>query len=263
MGRWEKVPVGPVKVAETGFAHERCYLSSLGHCGTKMTRKHFISRNILEKITSSTLRFENAAHFFAGKETLEIGIDGFSSKVLCDNHNSALSDLDTAAGLAFSRIEALTADVLRNATSKESMKSLYVVSGIDIERWLLKVYCGLIAAKKIRTQSGAILQTDPLQAHLLQSLMGNVSLCAPLGLHTHAFPGQQLQAGRISFSTIKLTDGSDEVGGLMLSLGLISLVLITSIKFGEIFTEPNWYRHQTLAWNLKQRQTRISFLFTY
>ena len=263
MGRWEKVPLSAIEMRETGLAHKRCYLSSFGNCGTKMTREHFISRNILEKITSSTLKFENSAHFFGGKETVEIGVDGFSSKVLCDHHNSALSTLDAAAGLAFSRMEALTADVLRSATSKEAVRSLYVVSGVDIERWLLKIYCGLVAAKKIRTQSGAILQTDPLQAYLLQSLMGNASLCAPLGLHTHAFSGQQLQTGQISFSTIKLTDGSDEVGGLMFSLDLISLVLITSPKFGEAFTEPNWYRHQTLAWNLRQGQSRIGFLFTY
>src|SRR5258708_7122503 len=141
MGRWEKAPLSPIEMRETGFAHNRCYLSSFGNCGTKMTREHFISRNILEKITLSTLKFENAAHFSGGRETLEIGVDGFSSKILCDHHNSALSTLDTAAGLAFSRIEALTGDVLRSTTSKEAIKSLYIVSGIDLERWLLKVYC--------------------------------------------------------------------------------------------------------------------------
>jgi hypothetical protein len=263
MGRWEKTPVGPIEMVETEFANKRCYLSSLGNCSTKISKEHFISRNILEKITSSTLKIENAAHFFGGKSTLKIGIDAFASKVLCDHHNSALSSLDTVAGLAFARIESLTADALRSATARDATRSLYIVSGIDIERWLLKVYCGLVAAKKIRTQSGAILLEDPLQTYLLSSLMGYASLCSPLGLHIHSFPGQQLQSGRISFSTIMLTDGSDQVGGLMLSLGLINFVLITSPKFGETFTEPNWYRHQALAWNVRQGRTRLAFLFTY
>jgi hypothetical protein len=263
MGRWEKSPVGIVQGPKTNFMHERCYLSPLGNCGPKMTREHFVSRNILERITTSTLKFENAAHFFGGKETVEIGVDAFSSKVLCDNHNSALSALDTAAGLVFSTIESLTKDLVRITTSPVPVKSFHVASGLDTERWLLKVYCGLIAAGKIRTLSGAILESDPLQPLLLQSLMGNASLCAPLGLHTHSFIGQTIASGRISFGTIKLTDGSDEVGGLMLSLGVMNFVLITSPKFGLAFTDPNWYRHQTLAWNVRQGRSKLAFLFTY
>jgi hypothetical protein len=255
--------VGTIETPETNFKHERCYLSSLGNCGTKMTKEHFISRNILERITTSTLKFENAAHFFGGKATVEIGVDTFSSKVLCDNHNSALSALDTAAGLAFSTIESLAADLVRHAAGPAPLISFHIASGLDMERWLLKVYCGLIAAGKIQTLSGNVLQRDPLEPWLLQSLMGNALLCAPLGLYTHAFSGQRLQSGRISFGTIKLTDGSDEVGGLMLSLGIMNFVLITSPKFGLAFTDPNWYRHQTLGWNVRQGRSRLAFLFTY
>jgi hypothetical protein len=80
MGRWEKSTVGIIEPPETNFMHERCYLASLGNCGPKMTREHFISRNILERITASTLKFENAEHFFGGKATVEIGVDAFSSK---------------------------------------------------------------------------------------------------------------------------------------------------------------------------------------
>ena len=253
--------MGNFETPETGFVHERCYLSSLGNCGTKMTREHFISRNILERITTSTLKFENAAHFFSGKATAEIGVGAFSSKVLCDNHNSALSILDTAAGLAFSTIKSLAADLVRSATAP-AVKSFYIASGLDMERWLLKVYCGLVAAEKIRSLSGNVLQRDPLEPYFLQALMGNASLCAPLGLHTHTFAGQKLEAGRLSFGTIKLTDGSDEIGGLMLSLGVMNFVLVTSPKFGLAFT-ANWYRHQTLAWNVRQGESRLAFLFTY
>jgi hypothetical protein len=134
MGRWEKSPVGIIEAPETNFMHERCYLASLGNCGPKMTKEHFISRNILERITTSTLKFENAEHFFGGKATVEIGVDAFSSKVLCDNHNSALSDLDTAAGCAFSTIETLTANVVRAATTPAPIKSFHIASGLDMER---------------------------------------------------------------------------------------------------------------------------------
>ena len=263
IGRWEKSPVGITETPETHFVHESCYLSPLGNCGAKMTREHFISRNILERITTSTLKFENAAHFFGGKATVEIGVDAFSSKVLCDSHNSALSGLESAAGLAFSTIELLAANFVHSAASPAAVKSFHIASGLDMERWLLKVYCGLVAAGKIRTLSGNVLRHDPLQAYLLQSIMGNACLCAPLGLHIHSFVGQRLESGRVSFGTIKLTDGSDEVGGLILSLGVMNFVLITSPKFGFEFSNPSWHRHQTLAWNIRQGKSRLAFLFTY
>jgi hypothetical protein len=122
-----------------------------------MTREHFLSRNILERITTDTLRFENAGHFFGGRDTVDIGIDSFSAKVLCDKHNSALSNLDAAAGAAFSSIEALGKDVIDSASLENSRRSCFhLSSGVDIERWLIKVYCGLVAAQRIRSASGRV-----------------------------------------------------------------------------------------------------------
>ncbi|MGA3194072.1 MAG: hypothetical protein ABSD39_03640 [Terriglobales bacterium] len=64
--------------------------------------------------TNSLITIENAGHFFRGKERVEIGIDDFVAKVLCDTHNGALGPLDAAAGLAFSAIEALVKDVKKS-----------------------------------------------------------------------------------------------------------------------------------------------------
>jgi hypothetical protein len=229
-----------------------------------MTREHFISENVLEKMATNTLRFENAGHFFGGKQTVEIGIDDFCAKVLCDKHNPALSDLDAAAGTAFSTIEALAKDCVEFANlERRSLSQFHLSSGVDIERWLIKVYCGLVAAKKVRSSSGRIIERDTLQPDLLNALVGTDSLGSPLGLYMHTFVGQQRSLGGLSFATIQLTDGSDEVGGLMLSLGLMNFVLVTSDKYNLTFRDPNWYRHQTLAWNAKRGSVRLAYLFTY
>ena len=231
-------------------------------CTSKMSREHFISRNILEKLTKDDkLKFENAGHFFGGKSHVEIGIDGFASKVLCDNHNSALSPLDTTAGAAFQRIEELTTDMIR-ADKGNNLNSFHVVSGIDIERWMIKVFCGLVAAGKIRSASGRIEQLCSLPHELLEALMGATALQSPLGLYMHTFTGQIRKSG-LSFGTLKLTDGSDQVGGLLLSLGVMNLVLVTSQRYTQTFNEPTWYRHQTLAFDAKHKGSRIRFLFTY
>ncbi len=266
-GCWEKTPVGAINlpgINNLSSVNDRCYLSSFGGCSSKMTREHFVSKNILARVaTNSLITIENAGHFFRGKERVEIGIDDFVAKVLCDTHNGALGPLDAADGLAFSAIEALVADVKRIADEKTALESFHISSGLDIERWMIKVFCGLVAAGRIRGSSGQTLQLSDLPSCLLDALLGNTSLPSPLGLYQNTFVGQTLNLGGLSFGTIKLTDGSDAVGGLLLSLGPMNFVLITSTAYGQAFREPNWYRHQTLAWNVKQGGSRVAYLLTY
>jgi hypothetical protein len=192
-----------------------------------------------------------------------MGIDDFCAKVLCDNHNSTLSVLDTAAGLAFSTIEALARESMGIASLGRRQTFSHLSSGIDIERWMIKVYCGLLAAKKIRSASGQTVQRNALEPRLLKSLLGTDSLPSPLGLYQHIFVGQQLKPGSLSFGTIQLTDSSDEVGGLMLSLGVMNFVLVISPRYGQTFHDPNWHRHQSLVWNIRQGDVKAAYLFTY
>lgn len=262
-GRWEKTPVGVINVSGPAFKNDRCYLSPLGYCGAKITKEHFISRNILKRISTDTLRFEGAAHFFGGRQNIDIGIDDFSAKVLCDNHNSSLSVLDDAAGLAFSTIEALGRTCWDLAKLGRGRTSFQLSSGMDIERWMIKVYCGLVAAKKIRSACGKTVERSALEPYLLNSLVGTSPLPSPLGLYMQTFVGQQLKPGALCFGTIQLADGSDDVGGIMLSLGLMSFVLVISPRYGHTFHDANWHRHQTLAWNIRQGAVRVAYLFTY
>jgi hypothetical protein len=234
----------------------------MSNCSAKLTKEHFISRNILKKITNGKMKIENAGFFFGGKSVVEIGIDGFSSKVLCENHNSALSPLDTAAGLAFERIEELTKDIISTHVKGYRLNSFHVASGIDIERWMIKVFCGLVAAGKIRSRSGRVVQLSSLPRSLLDALMGSMMLNPPLGLYMHSFAGQIRKTG-FSFATVQLTDGSDEVGGLLLSLGFMNFVLVTSHLYNQTFIDPSWYRHQTLSFDINQKGSKIRYLFTY
>jgi hypothetical protein len=217
----------------------------------------------LARISGSLLKFEDAAHFFGGKPSVEIGIDAFSAKVLCDVHNSALSILDDEAGLTFSKMEDFYLDLTRLPAAKRVSHSFYLSSGLDIERWLIKVYCGLVAAGKIRGLNGTKVQRETLPACLLDALMGRSTLAGPLGLYYHSFAGQKRKSGGLTFATIQLTNGSDMVGGLMLSLGIMSFVLVTTELYGRTFNDPNWYRHPTFLFNVKQSGSRAVYLLTY
>lgn len=261
--KWYKAPVGVIDVTPTGVTHPNCYLASVGNCSSKLTKEHFVSRNILEQITSSTLKFENAGFFFGGKEEVAIGIDAFSARVLCDSHNSALSELGNSAGRAFAAIQNLYQDMVRAEVSREYLKTFYLASGRDLERWLIKVFCGLVAAGKVRAKSKRVISLDEIHPFLIPALMGTQELREPFGLYHHSFVGQTRRSGGFSFAPIQVLDGSDTIGGLIFSLGLMNLVLIATDAYGKAFSDSNWYWHPSGLFNGRKDRSRMRFDLTY
>lgn len=219
-----------------------------------------MSKSILQQISSKTLLFEGAGHFFGGKQSVEVSVNDFAAKVLCDTHNNALSRLDTVAGNTFSTLN-LTSQAMR-ATPLTALQSFHLSSGIDIERWMIKVYCGLVAAGKIREDTGNVLNKSSLSMDLFDALLGHHPLPAPLGLYHHSYVGQTRRLDGLKLGTIMLTDGSGDVGGFLLSLGFFEFALITSMDYGKRFNEPNWHRHPNLLLNLK-KPARIAYLLSF
>lgn len=75
-------------------------------------------------------------------QTLQsIGIQSLVSKILCESHNAELSPLDAVAGTLFRAL---------NAADKAptTLPAVTQIEGPLIERWFLKVLCGLIVASE-------------------------------------------------------------------------------------------------------------------
>lgn len=134
-GNW---PSALYQVRPRRYTHSmrKCFLNGYGPCGGKLTGEHYISRTVLEAMGSDTkiggLRWQP-------EQTLQsIGIGSLVAKILCETHNSGLSDLDTCAGKLFRAIDA----------ADKRFPGLLDVTKIDgptIERWFLKVIAGLAA----------------------------------------------------------------------------------------------------------------------
>lgn len=116
-----------------------CFLHGHQQCGGRLSREHYISRTVLAGISGKgTVQIGGLP--WQPQQTLQkIGIEALVSNVLCETHNAGLSDLDTAAGKLFRAIDA--ADK-RPAT----LSAVTPVDGTLVERWFLKVLCGLAAA---------------------------------------------------------------------------------------------------------------------
>jgi hypothetical protein len=122
---------------------DKCFLKGYGDCCDKLTREHYISENILEAITSGKRSVSVGGLSWQSENTLQnIGLGSLQSKILCEKHNSGLSFLDSAAGSFFRTIDAID-----KAPSNIASNTQY--DGLLLERWLLKVLCGLVKSSGI------------------------------------------------------------------------------------------------------------------
>jgi len=114
---------------------EGCWAGSLGNCGGGISREHYVSQCV----------FPDQAIFVQGldwclNEPKEIRIETLTAKILCKDHNSALSELDSEAGRAFDSFREFTRDKIQ----REKMPYInwafkqQTIDSRKLERWCLK-----------------------------------------------------------------------------------------------------------------------------
>jgi hypothetical protein len=123
------------------FSHPKCYAGEVGGCSTKLSREHFISESLLEILEADggQLHVTNFPWLREG-ERKYVGAANLTAKVLCENHNSAFSPYD-AIGTQFLATVLQVGHPKRDGGSR--VRALF--NGADVERWLLKVLCGVVA----------------------------------------------------------------------------------------------------------------------
>ncbi len=129
----------------TNYSHSRCYANKTKNCSTKISGEHIISDNVLEL-------FElNKTVKIAGLPWMEqqtfnlLSRKSLVANILCKNHNEALSAYDAEAGQLIRYIKMFDSDYNCNHPTNEHIK----LNGYHIEKWMLKIVCGMIASKQI------------------------------------------------------------------------------------------------------------------
>ncbi len=115
-----------------------CFLNGYGQCGGKISGEHYISKTVLEAISPSGTTQIGGLPWQQAKTMQSIGISSLVSNILCETHNSGLSKLDSEAGKFFRALDA--ADKRRHELPPNTL-----IDGPTVERWFLKVMCGLAA----------------------------------------------------------------------------------------------------------------------
>lgn len=117
-----------------------CYAARLGGCEGALTREHYVSRAVLEGLGEWFIY--RGSRFPDGRAMRE---QDTPARILCKRHNEALSPIDRAG-------RDLQAAFIRY--HKGEGVRVVTVPGVHVERWLLKVMCGLIASGNVARVDG-------------------------------------------------------------------------------------------------------------
>ena len=105
-------------------------MSELGSCDGVISGEHLISKSVIEFLKQDGEFSVSGAPWLEEGESKFLSPKNLTANCLCSKHNSALSPLDSAALRFF---EALQLCWVNDRTPLQ-----YLISGHDLERWLLK-----------------------------------------------------------------------------------------------------------------------------
>lgn len=182
--RWERglvVPQADTRppAPSTGEANPKCYASPLKDCAGDIEGEHYISAAVLRRL-SGPAQFLHVAGYNpkTPTDTRRLHVNSLTANILCARHNRILSPIDSAAMRAFDTLATLGDHFDRTAPQSET---IVAVNGHDFERWLLKWFCGWLAAAK-----------RPIPEPWIQILFGRGSFIEPRGLYVYASVGDLL-----------------------------------------------------------------------
>ena len=198
-------------------ATEKCYMRELGSCSGGASGEHLISEAIIRLLAGDGDFTVAGLPWIPPGEFRAIGPKSLTANCLCRKHNSALHPLDDAA-LAF--FTALKSCLDRSANSLR-----FIVSGHDIERWLLKTLKAMAASGNLASGQEKLPGAFSSDVRVLD-MLDNPSLWPDsTGLYCIMRAGE-LTENHNRFQLAPLSNERGEVGGLWTNILGLSFILM-------------------------------------
>lgn len=227
---------------------QACWAVSIGGCGGKTSREHVISKSLFvsPEVTVEGLHW-------CKDQPKTVGIESLTARILCQEHNSQLSPLDSAAGAAFDALRRQTK--LANERQKLSPKALLRVERFNIdakllERWLLKTLLNLTYCSDYLIGVGGTEKGVP-SSDLVQICYGLQPFPGDAGMYVAANCGMTLNmVDTVAFAPL-IKDDERVLGGFFEFRGI--RFLLTLMPEGLKYPlsaipriDPNWASAQLL-----------------
>lgn len=224
-------PPGP----STALVSPGCYAVALNDCdGGPCTNEHYITKELLARIGKL---FELSGPAWLDGAAVH-SHKALRARVLCKRHNQALSAVDAAIVRLF--------DALAAYHSGAGIGTL-TLSGEDLERWVLKVWAGMLASGNMKARTGERI-SGALPDDLVAILFGEKSMPDGWGLNFFEKGNEPIQAGTLAIYPMTHAedhDRTDEIyGATFIMLGCPFTVVLTRLAsgYGRL-----WYRPSALV----------------
>jgi len=183
---FRKIPASTSPPApKTGKSLESCYANCLADCGSERSREHYISESLLQYLNRDNDLRVGGLPWITSKEQV-LPPSALASRVLCERHNSALSILDAIAVRLFQAFD-------EEGAAGSSQQLIYLFSGHDLERWLLKILCGITCSKNVSLEVEADLS---IPEYWLRILFGELQFPDEQGLYVCKTRGHRFEGPR-------------------------------------------------------------------
>lgn len=134
------------KTSRTG-QYSKCYLRSTNACCSEKSGEHLVSEGVLKILAEKAVEVAGAPWLNGEKKVLPFST--LTANCLCRTHNSALSDIDTAGANFFSAIQ-------KCGTTETGPSHNFLLSGHDIERWMLRTLAAFGVSKNLSIDGARI-----------------------------------------------------------------------------------------------------------
>jgi hypothetical protein len=191
-----------------------------------------VSRGVVHVLTKSGDFTVSGLPWMNEGETRTLSPDGITAKCLCAKHNSAVSPLDSAARHYFSS--------LFNCFNEEAKQIRSIVSGHDIERWLLKTLRAFAVSRNLARGRLRLPGEFATEARFVEMLDDPLSWPDGAGLYCTMGPGD-VTTNHARFRLQPLSNDRDEIAGV--TVDMMGLVFVLRLEPPEDFRpEDAMYR---------------------
>lgn len=229
----------------TNFSLFKCYMSITNNCSKKISKEHMVSEGALKEVDEN-INLTGLPWLKNGSKQLHTSV--ITSKILCKRHNSAFSTIDQE-GKEFVRVIKTFSKI-----NYSGRKKLAVFNGLDIERWLLKTFYGLLYSKNLQIDINESLQAN-IDAKCIDLLYGNVPHADNRGLFIRTQINHTVKSDRILAISPIINKVKSNIQGITINIfGFDFLFSTCPINVEHSEYRPNFIVFKTL------RDTRVIHL---
>lgn len=218
-----------------------------------MTREHLVSKALFigDEVEASGFPW-------CKTEPVKIGLPNLTAKILCNEHNNSLSEVDAAGAGAFDSIRECTRLSNIRSKLKPGFRVVrYHIDGPLLERWFLKTLVNLTFGRQHSIGKDSLEPGQPSK-RLVEVAFGIAKFQAQVGLSSVVHAGEQIASqDTVRFAPL-IKDGSYIAGGLFAFRGFRYFLSLdppgmTQLPNGVGFPGEDWSGSQL---NFHNRQMR-------